>query len=156
MGGKSRLSLPRGPPVAGGDGRSGRLSEYVYEDPPKSAHNAGGATQVSNKVSSVQKHTTVAVAEGGQHTTVAADGSVRPHPAEESDFGLGSFAPASSSTFVPTHPSVSDIGQVYGAQHTTIADDGSVHFPWAASLRFWPAENDKEYIADDDLSLIHI
>ena len=153
MGGKSRLSLPRGPSVAGGDGRSGRLSEYVYEGPPKSARNAGGATQVSNQVSSVQKHTTVAVAEGGQHTTVIADGSVRLHPAEESDFGLGSFAPASSPTFVPTHPSVSDVGQVsseaHAAQHTTVADDGSVRLRWTGNMRFWQLEADDTYVFGD-------
>ena len=56
VGVEPRLSLPRGPSVAGGDGRSGRLQEYVYEGPPKQGPDKRGrpflhrpASQVSSK-----------------------------------------------------------------------------------------------------------
>ena len=53
VGVESRLSLPRGPSVAGGVGRSGRLSEYVFEGPPKQGFDKRGRPVLYRSVSQV-------------------------------------------------------------------------------------------------------
>ena len=53
VGVESRLSLPRGPSVAGGVRRSGRLSEYVFESPPKQGFDKRGRPVLYRSVSQV-------------------------------------------------------------------------------------------------------